>query len=92
MERDCQIAYGNALVLKERLVNLSDPYVAPLCNECGEIAVKMKKAEAYYCPLCTKSNISMTEMPYSLKLLMQNLKTVGMNLKIFPETSIYTTQ
>jgi len=92
MERDCQIAYGNALTLKERLVNLSDPYFAPLCNNCGEIATKMKQVEAYYCPICNKSDITLTEMPYSIKLLMQNLKTVGMNMKLFPKSSIYTKQ
>lgn len=92
MERDCQIAYGNAMTLKERLVNLSDPYVAPLCNNCGQIATKMKQAEAYYCPVCNKSDITMTEMPYSIKLLMQNLKAVGMDMKLFPESSKYTRQ
>ena len=92
MERDVQVAHGNARTLKERLVNLSDIYRVPICNNCGEIAVKMKQGEAYYCQLCNKSNISMVEMPYSTKLLKQNLMTVGMNMKIFPEIDQYSTQ
>lgn len=92
MERDVQIAHGNALTLKERLINLSDPYSVPLCNNCGEIAVKLKQSDSYYCQLCKKSNITMTEIPYSLKLLKQNLMTVGMNMKLYPENNVYTNQ
>lgn len=85
MERDCQIAHGNALTLRERLLSLSDPYLCALCIDCGQIATKLKQANAYYCQSCNTSNITVVETSYAVKLLKQNLMTVGMDLKLMTE-------
>lgn len=80
MERDCLIGYGAAMLLRERMLEESDKTTELVCGNCGSIGVHDYIKNRSYCPLCESSNLSPIEMCYAFKLLMDEIKAIG----IFP--------
>lgn len=74
MEKDCLIAHGAAVVLKERFS--SDKTKMPICKECGITAIHDKIKNKMYCPLCKGSKIETVEMSYAFKLLLDELRSM----------------
>ncbi len=72
MEKDCLLAHGAVITLKERFD--SDKALFPVCTECGLIAVKDHIRKRVYCPVCGESKISWIEMSYAFKLMLDELK------------------
>lgn len=70
MESNCLISHGVSAVVKERLMEVSDKYKTTVCDNCGFI-VKTKDGN---CPRCKTSRLITTIMPYSFKLLCQELQ------------------
>lgn len=70
MESNCLISHGVSAVVKERLMEVSDKYKTTVCDSCGFI-VKTKDGS---CPRCKTSRLITTIMPYSFKLLCQELQ------------------
>ena len=82
MEKDCLIAHGAVLTLKERFG--SDEVTVPVCRKCGLIAVWDRKLEKNVCPACKNSDVGEIELSYAFKLLLDELKT----MLIYPKVSI----
>ncbi|AXI25352.1 DNA-directed RNA polymerase subunit B [Methanofervidicoccus sp. A16] len=89
MERDVLIGHGAALLLKERLFDESDPYQCYICSNCGEIAIYDHRKGIKYCQVCgeiedvqSNKKIPGIKMPYAFKLLLDELKSMGINPKL----------
>ena len=83
MERDCLIAYGSTMLLKERLLDESDKYVMQVCEGCGSPAVYDRLRSSVYCSLCGRDiEIAEVEVSYAFKLLLYELKALTINPKL----------
>jgi DNA-directed RNA polymerase II subunit RPB2 len=77
MERDCMIAHGVSLFLKERLFYQSDPYQVVICDNCGCITSSPTE-----CKACKNDKVSKVNLPYAAKLLILELNTMGIKTMI----------
>jgi DNA-directed RNA polymerase subunit A' len=80
MEKDCLIAHGASLLLKERFD--SDKSIIPICTECGLEAVNDRIKNRKYCLVCGESKIVDVEMCYAFKLMLDELKCMLIYPKI----------
>ena len=82
MEKDCLIAHGAVLTLKERFD--SDKITIPICKHCGLIAVWDRTKDKYICPVCKDSDTIEIAMSYAFKLLLDELKA----MLIYPKLNV----
>ena len=75
MEKDCFVAHGASLLLKERFD--SDKTIVHVCEECGMLAVFDSFRNRKFCLKCG-SNVEITaiEVSYAFKLLLDELKSL----------------
>ena len=77
MERDCLIAYGASQLLLERLMLSSDAFDVDICQKCGLMGYQG------WCQSCKKTEgVSRVTIPYAAKLLMQELSSMGVVVRI----------
>ncbi|MBE6525503.1 MAG: DNA-directed RNA polymerase subunit B [Candidatus Methanomethylophilaceae archaeon] len=84
MERDCLIGHGAAMVIKDRLLDESDGTQQFICGNpnCGHIAIQDRRG-ALYCPVCkNNTNIYMVQTSYAFKLLMDELLSLGVAMRL----------
>jgi DNA-directed RNA polymerase subunit B' len=81
MERDCFIGFGAASLLKERMIDSSDKTVELVCSECGSLGSFDRIKARKFCPICGGSKLDDVEMSYAFKLLLDEMKSIG----IFPK-------
>ena len=78
MERDCLIAYGASMILKDRLLDESDKSDILVCERCGLVAYKDAKQRKYVCRVCgDKAKISEVSVAYAFKLLLQEMQSLN---------------
>jgi len=82
MEKDCLLAHGAVLTLKERFD--SDKVILPVCKKCGMVAIYDKIRNRYFCPIDDDAEIVNVEMSHAFKLMLDELKS----LLIYPKMII----
>lgn len=99
MERDTIIAHGMAKYLKEKLMDVSDPYSVFVCDICGLFATRMirnentnqsAESDVYFCPACSnKTNITKVNIPYAFKLVIQEMLAMNIAARIRFDSNKY---
>ena len=78
MERDCLIAYGASMILKDRLLDESDKSDIYVCERCGLVAYHDVKQRKYVCRVCgDKAKVSSVSVAYAFKLLLQEMQSLN---------------
>ena len=81
MEKDCFVAHGASLLLKERFD--SDKTIVHVCEDCGLLAIYDKFRNIEYCTKCgSNTKITAIELSYAFKLLLDELKSLGIYPKL----------
>ena len=75
MEKDCFVAHGASLLLKERFD--SDKTIVYVCEKCGMFGIYDNFKDLKYCTKCG-GNVDITpiELSYAFKLLLDELKSM----------------
>lgn len=77
MERDCLIAYGASQLLLERLMLSSDGVDIDICQQCGLFGYQG------YCHTCKSTReVAKMTMPYAAKLLVQELISMNVGVRL----------
>ena len=83
MERDCMVSHGASRFTRGRLYDASDKYQVNVCNKCGMIAAYNNKMKIHICNTCdNRVDFNYVEIPYSCKLLFQELQTMNIAPRI----------
>jgi len=96
MERDVMIAHGMSKFCRERLYDVSDKYSTHVCRRCGMIAAyndgtdrRMHSKDdmtIHKCNTCDNiTDFARVEIPYSYKLLSQELQTINVVPRLITE-------
>ncbi|DAC27149.1 MAG TPA: DNA-directed RNA polymerase subunit B, partial [Candidatus Thalassarchaeaceae archaeon] len=85
MERDCLIAHGASMVIKDRLLDESDGWEMLVCSNkgCGHAAYYDFNRKSMCCPVCgDRADIHPIQTSYAFKLLLDEMKSLGVAMRI----------
>ena len=86
MERDCMVSHGAARFTRGRIYDASDKYAVFTCKKCGLIAAYNDEIHIHHCKTCdNRVDFAYVEIPYSCKLLFQELNTMNIAPRIMTE-------
>ncbi|MCH7758062.1 MAG: DNA-directed RNA polymerase subunit B [Thaumarchaeota archaeon] len=89
MERDCLIAYGASMILKDRLLDESDKADIFVCERCGLVAYHDVKQRRYVCRVCgDKAKVSSVTVAYAFKLLLQEMQSLNIAPRLIIEEKV----
>ncbi|QQG38749.1 MAG: DNA-directed RNA polymerase subunit B [Candidatus Woesearchaeota archaeon] len=85
MEKDCLVAHGAALLLKERFD--SDKVIVHVCEKCGTLAIYDEYRKKQFCQKCgTGTDITPIELSYAFKLLLDEMRALNVYPKLILES------
>ncbi len=84
MEGETLVGHGAAMLLQEKFIEDSDKVVELVCERCGVIAINDQIRKKKYCQICDGGKVYPVEMSYGFKLLLDELKALG----IYPKLNI----
>jgi DNA-directed RNA polymerase subunit B len=82
MERDCIIAHGASLLLKERLLDESDKSYMLICPSCGEEMIHDFAQNRDRCNICGETNPHKVEVPHAFRLLLDEIRSMNISPKL----------
>ncbi len=82
MEGETLVGHGASMLLHEKFIEDSDKVVELVCEKCGIIAINDQIRNRKYCALCGGSKVYPVEMSYGFKLLLDELKALGILPKL----------
>ena len=86
MEKDAMVSHGASAFTKSRMYDVSDKYSVHVCNKCGLIAAYNNKVNIHICRTCdNRTDFSYVQIPYSCKLLFQELMTMNVVPRMIAE-------
>jgi DNA-directed RNA polymerase subunit B len=89
MERDCLIAYGASMMLKDRLLEESDKAEINVCERCGLLAYFDIKQRRYVCRVCgDRAKISTVIIAYAFKLLLQEMMSLNVAPRLLAKDKV----
>ena len=89
MERDCMIAHGASVFLKERMMEASDNFEVQVCKGCGLIGVANKQYNIWRCTGCgNTTEFSQVRVPYAYKLFLQELESMNISSRLLLESRL----
>ena len=86
MEKDAMISHGAARFTRGRIYDASDKYSVYTCKKCGLISAYNDEIHIHHCKTCdNRVDFARVEIPYSCKLLFQELNTMNIAPRIMTE-------
>ena len=83
MERDCLIAHGASMVIKDRLLDESDGIDMFVCAQSGHIAWYDPKRRTYVSPVHGDgAEVYKVQTSYAFKLLLDEMKSLGVAMRL----------
>ncbi len=83
MERDCLIAHGASMVIKDRLLDESDGVTLAVCAESGHVAYWDNRRRCHISPVHGEgAEVHLVETSYAFKLLLDEMKSLGVAMRL----------
>ena len=83
MERDCLIAHGASMVIKDRLLDESDGIDLFVCAQSGHVAWFDPKRRTYVSPIHGDgAEVYKVQTSYAFKLLLDEMKSLGVAMRL----------
>ena len=83
---NCMVSHGAARFTRERLYDVSDKFQVHVCSKCGMVAAYNDALGIHCCKMCdNRTDFAYVEIPYSCKLLFQELQTMNVVPRIITE-------
>lgn len=82
MEKDNLNAQGCSGFVRDRMLEQSNDYRTWVCSKCGTPVIAIKDGLVQPCALCESSDATQVRIPYSTKLLTQELMTANISLRM----------